>query len=463
MKIRIFRHYLPAHLLLLGGMELCVLVLSIYSGIYFRYGVAAQLEIGIGTYFFEILVYALVLQLMMIAVGLYTGDQYRDIRLVLVRLPVGFAAGFAVLTVVFYMFPTLAIWRSAFVIGMAVGFVSILAIRTLFLRFTGLSAFRHRTLVLGTGKWAEKIARLEDSARDRVFQCIGFVSMEGGEPLVDTARIITGVNSLSDFARDNHVDEIVVALAERRGGLPVEALLACKLAGIRVIDYNSFWERETGRVDLDAVNPSWLIFSDGFAARGPERFVKRLFDVLASALLLLFSLPILLLAAIAIKLDSPGPVLYRQERVGLNGDPFMLLKFRSMTVNAEADGVPRWAAEKDCRVTSVGRLIRITRIDEIPQIFNVLRGDMSFIVPRPERPFFVEDLSARIPYYSARHGVKPGISGWAQLNYPYGASIEDAREKLQYDLYYIKNYSLFLDLNVLLQTARVVLWPQGAR
>jgi sugar transferase (PEP-CTERM system associated) len=245
--------------------------------------------------------------------------------------------------------------------------------------------------------------------------------------------------------------------------MPVKALLDCKLEGVLVSDYSTFWESETGKVDLDALHPSWLIFSDGFVGGWMQSMFKRAFDIFASAVLLAVSLPVIVLTALVIRLTSPGPVFYRQERVGLNGKPFMLLKFRSMRVDAERDGVPRWAAVNDNRVTPVGAFIRNTRIDEIPQIFNVLKGEMSFIGPRPERPFFVEELRHAIPYYFERHRVKPGISGWAQLNYPYGASVEDAKQKFQYDLYYIKNYSLFLDFIVLVQTARVILWPQGVR
>ncbi len=263
--------------------------------------------------------------------------------------------------------------------------------------------------------------------------------------------------------RERDIEEIVVAVDERRGGTPVDALLECKLQGVAVSGYSAFWERETGKMDLDALYPSWLIFSDGFVGSWIQTAIKRFFDVVVSLLLLFFSFPVLVLTAILIALESRGPVFYRQERVGLNGKTFMLVKFRSMRTDAEQDGVPRWADVDDDRVTRVGSFIRKTRIDEIPQVFNVLKGEMSFVGPRPERPFFVEELRQVIPYYFERHRVKPGISGWAQLNYRYGASIEDAKEKFQYDLYYIKNYSLFLDLIVLIQTIRVVLWPVGAR
>jgi sugar transferase (PEP-CTERM system associated) len=260
-----------------------------------------------------------------------------------------------------------------------------------------------------------------------------------------------------------HVDEIVVAVEDRRKEMPVNDLLHLKLSGVEVLEFSSFWEKETGRVDLDTVHPSWMIFSDGFGGTTATRMVKRGFDLVVSATFLLLTFPVLVITAAAIKLDSRGPIFYRQERVGRHGRTFMLLKFRSMVTDAERDGVPKWAGAGDSRVTRIGHVIRQTRIDEIPQVFNVLLGDMSFIGPRPERPFFVQELAAKIPYYAERHRVKPGITGWAQINFPYGASVEDAKQKLEYDLYYIKNHSIFLDCIILLQTARVVLFPEGVR
>jgi sugar transferase (PEP-CTERM system associated) len=241
-------------------------------------------------------------------------------------------------------------------------------------------------------------------------------------------------------------------------------LLRIKTTGVHVNDLSSFLERETGRVDLDSLNPSWLIFSDGFSSgRRLSSAGKRLFDVLVSALILLVSAPLILLTALAVKLESKGPAFFRQRRVGLYGQHFEMLKLRSMRQDAEVGGVAVWAQENDPRITRVGAVIRKLRIDELPQAWSVLKGEMSFVGPRPERPQFVEDLEARLPYYAERHMVKPGITGWAQINYPYGASIEDSRHKLEYDLYYAKNYSPFLDLLILLQTVRVVLFPDGAR
>jgi sugar transferase (PEP-CTERM system associated) len=326
-----------------------------------------------------------------------------------------------------------------------------------------METLKRKILVLGVGNRAARIDRLEREDQGAGFIVAGFVPLSDQAPIIDESRNIWGNLRLSDLAREQGVEEIIVALDERRGALPVDALLDCKLAGIEVLDFATFWERETGRVDLDSLTPSWLIFSDGFVGGWLQAIAKRVFDVATSLLLLIFSLPLLAITAIIVRLESPGPVLYRQERVGLNNKPFMLLKFRSMREDAEKDGNPQWAAENDSRVTRVGAFMRKSRIDELPQIINVLKGEMSFIGPRPERPYFVEKLSEIIPYYGERHRVKPGISGWAQLNFPYGASDEDAKQKFQYDLYYIKNYSLFLDLIVLVQTVRVVLWPVGAR
>lgn len=270
---------------------------------------------------------------------------------------------------------------------------------------------------------------------------------------------------LRDLAQSAGVDEIVVAMDDRRREFPVRELLDCRLAGIEVIDLVSFLERETGRVRLDVLNPSWIIFGEGFRRDPVRQFTKRAFDVAAALLLLVVTLPFIVLTGIAIALEDGlrGPYFYRQRRVGLDGKVFDVLKFRSMTVDAESDGRPRWATSGDSRVTRVGRFIRKVRIDELPQVFNVLRGDMSFVGPRPERPEFVSQFGDSVPYYDERHCAKPGITGWAQLCYPYGASEKDAIEKLQYDLYYVKNHTLLFDLMILLQTVEVVVFGKGGR
>jgi len=254
---------------------------------------------------------------------------------------------------------------------------------------------------------------------------------------------------------------VVVASTERRG-MPIREFLKCKVRGIKMTEFATFWEREARYISLEELNPSWLVFSDGFSVGIARAAVKRAFDILTSLLLLLITLPVTLITAILVKLESPGPLFYLQERVGQNGQSFTIMKFRSMRADAEKNG-PRWAAVNDPRVTRVGAIIRKIRIDEIPQVLNVLKGDMAFVGPRPERPIFVRALEEKIPYYSERHVAKPGITGWAQINYPYGATEEDAKMKLSYDLYYIKNGGLFLDILIIIQTIKVLLWNSGAR
>jgi sugar transferase (PEP-CTERM system associated) len=272
------------------------------------------------------------------------------------------------------------------------------------------------------------------------------------------------IESLADHVVALSVGEVVLALDERRNALPLSDLLRIKTTGVHVNEMSSFLERETGRVDLDTLNPSWLIFSDGFSSgRRISGAAKRLFDIAASLLLLLLAAPVILITALIVKLESKGPAFFRQERVGLYGQTFGIVKLRSMRQDAEVAGKAVWAQKDDPRITRVGRFIRKVRIDELPQVWTVLKGEMSFVGPRPERPQFVEDLERGLPYYAERHMVKPGITGWAQINYPYGASLEDSRHKLEYDLYYAKNYTPFLDLLILLQTVRVLLWPEGAR
>jgi sugar transferase (PEP-CTERM system associated) len=258
--------------------------------------------------------------------------------------------------------------------------------------------------------------------------------------------------------------EVVIAARERRGGaLPLRDLLDCKLEGIRVCDSVAFFEQEKGLLRLDDLRASWMIYGDGFNQGLARDVIKRIFDIVFSLVLLVVALPVMLIAACAVWLESRGPIIYRQERVGERGRSFQILKFRSMIQSAEKAGLPQWASPRDARITRVGRMIRATRIDELPQIFNVLLGEMSFVGPRPERPSFVTQLADQIRFYDMRHSLKPGITGWAQVRFHYGASIEDSVEKLQYDLYYVKNHSLFLDLLIILETVQVVIGRKGAR
>jgi sugar transferase (PEP-CTERM system associated) len=323
---------------------------------------------------------------------------------------------------------------------------------------------RTRILVFGVGTAAQVVAETLRS-RDPNAHIVGFVpGPNEREPAVPVADIMALRGTLPEIANSLGVDEIVVALTERRSGsMPLRQLLDCKVSGIKVYDLATHFEKTLGQIRLDYLNASWLIFGDGFNQGAWRTAVKRVFDLLSAVGLIVLSAPVMLVAAIAIKVESRGPALYRQERVGLDGRSFSIAKFRSMRTDAEKDGKPRWASANDDRITRVGHIIRRLRIDELPQLFNVLRGDMSLVGPRPERPFFVEQLTQEIPFYAVRHSVKPGVTGWAQVRYAYGATVEDSQEKLQYDLYYVKNHTLFLDLVVLIETVGVVLTGRGAR
>jgi sugar transferase (PEP-CTERM system associated) len=310
--------------------------------------------------------------------------------------------------------------------------------------------FVRPVVVLGDGRRAARLGAVIRAQRGRLFELAG---------MLDPAQPEAAVAGLAERSK---IWALVVA-TEERGTLPKDELLACKLKGTHVFDDVTFWEQHLGRIDLANTDPNWLLFADGFQSGPVVNAIRRGADLVISVAFLIATLPLMLVVAGMIKLDSPGPVFYRQERIGLHGRVFTLLKFRSMRTDAEAEGKPRWAARNDSRVTRMGGFIRSTRIDELPQLINVLRGEMSFIGPRPERPHFVEELARDIPLYRDRAYVKPGITGWAQVNFPYGASVEDARQKLSYDLYYVKNRSLFLDLLILISTIRVILFQEGAR
>jgi sugar transferase (PEP-CTERM system associated) len=320
-----------------------------------------------------------------------------------------------------------------------------------------------KVLILGVGPAAKQLEKsLEESENN--FVLAGFIQPAGESAVLDpSARILGTMDMLVDTALREKVKKIIVSMSERRGVLPVRDILKCKLNGIAVVDGLSFYEEITGKLAIENINPSWFIFSDGFRLTPFMHLYKRAFDLFFAALGLLLTMPILPLLALAIRLESPGPILFRQLRVGENEIPFLLYKFRSMRQDAESATGAVWAQVDDPRVTRLGNFLRKSRLDEIPQLFNVLKGEMSFVGPRPERPEFIEKLKERIPYYGSRHCVKPGVTGWAQVSYPYGASEADALEKLRYDLYYIKNYSLPLDFLIILETVKVVLCGKGGR
>ena len=381
-----------------------------------------------------------------------------------IRAAFALAVGFAVAHFAFANLSGLNVYVSSLPGIVAAAVASLAMVRLAIASGERLDWFSHRVMVVGTGVDAAAVERsLASMARSGV-SFVGFYpSGTSAEVAVSKQAVLPSSVPLESLVERLRVHEVIVALREQRGGtVPLRPLLACRLRGVRVTDLAGFFERMSGEVRIDALKASWLIYGDGFRQGWARRLVKRCFDVFAAALLLLLGIPVMLVTALAIWLDSPGPILFFQERVGLGGRVFRVIKFRSMSIDAEKDGKPRWASSNDLRVTRVGRSIRKARIDELPQIFNVLKGEMSFVGPRPERPYFVSKLTDQIPFYGARHTLKPGLTGWAQVRCSYGASVEDAARKLQYDLYYVKNHTLLLDLAILLRTIKVVLSGKGA-
>ncbi len=409
---------------------------------------------------------AIVLMLAMASLGLYQVHLRAGWLGRLSRQAIAFVLGGVVLTVLYYVIPDAFLGRGVLAIALGLGYVAAALWRVLFLRFVDTDLFKRRVIVLGAGeRAAEMVRKMRRKTDQRGFKILGYVPVGTDPVCVPPASLLHPDLALCTWAAGLGVDEIVVAPDDRRGTLQVSALLECKQRGLAVTELAEFIERVAGTITMDLTNPSWLVFSDGFNVSPMRRIIKRAFDVAVAMLLLVLTWPFMLLTALAIRVESGrgAPILYRQERVGENGKPFDMIKYRSMRTDAECDGVARWAAKDDDRVTRVGRFIRKVRLDELPQMWNVLRGDMSIIGPRPERPQFVEDLNNRIHYYALRHCVKPGLTGWAQLRYSYGSSVEDAQEKLKFDLFYVKNHNFVFDLAILVQTVEVILFGRGAR
>lgn len=461
--IRIFRHYISTAYLGLMLVEWGVF----YSAMHL--GAAARFLYTSSWYTSEemieaSLVYSGVFTLCCSFLGLYRKTLDKEEYNLLERINYSFCVAIFVLVFVYYIIPELMLARSVLVSAIIASFTGVLLTRYLFYRFVNLDNLKRRVLVLGAGNRASKLGVVNSSYVYRGFEIVGYIALENEPIEVSDPLFLNQSSRLSDIVATEKVDEIVIAADDRRKKLPVDELLDLKMSGIIVMDIQTFYEREQRLVFLETLSPSWLVFSDGFISDGSRPIVKRSFDVLASILMLSVSWWVMLITVLAIWLESgfSAPVLYKQTRVGYRDRPFKVIKFRSMRVDAEKNGA-QWASETDDRVTRVGRVIRKFRIDELPQLFNVLKGDMSFVGPRPERPEFVAGFEKNIPYYKERHRVKPGITGWAQLCYPYGANEYDTLQKLQYDLYYVKNYSLFLDLTIMMSTVEVVLWGRGAR
>ena len=477
-KVRRYPRYVPAanisqlllDLLLIGSTQASVLLL-----IYGRLGLEAPEQAGV-VVAFSVLIDVIFLY----ATGCYRRDAILNMSLSVSRVPIalGFAAGVTLVVLHYgfpYLFPAASVYLSIsrdvtiILIGKSITLSAALASRMIIRSMINNNLFRRRVLIIGTGKRARYIQQLNESHAHGPLQEIHFASESilkdaltssaaSREQIAGSSPTNSAIESLSSRL---NIDEVVLALDDRRG-VHLDDLIQCKVQGYPVTDFNSFIERLTGRIDLDWLEISWLLHTSGFQMRLLDAMVKRAMDVLLSSLALFISLPVLLAAMAAIRLESAGPVFYRQERVTLNGRVFWLFKLRTMRPDAEQDG-PKWADENDPRITKVGAFLRRTRLDEIPQLLNILRGDMSIVGPRPERPCFVDALSQELRLYKLRHSVRAGLTGWAQINYRYGASLADSQRKLEYDLFYIKNFSLLRDGAIMLQTLRVLLWPDGVR
>jgi len=460
--VTLFRHHFHLTTLLQAVFEACLFFGLVYFCVHvLPHGSLSPAPSPV----LPALVFAVAMLGVSTAFGLYRHDQPLGVTAVAPRFLISLLIALPIAYAVFTVYPQAYPVNDASTAGALVGLVGVLAARKAMVPGLQAGFAPHRALVVGTGASAAAVERaLRDSPLAGV-QIVGFFPIQLPENMqVPESRIVRRFASVADAARELRVDEVIVAVREQRGGvMPMDDLLSCRLSGVPVTHLVGFMERVKGVVPLESLKASWLIYGDGFRQGRVRTFVKRAFDVVVAGTLLVVAAPIILLAAIAVMVESPGPVVYRQSRVGRAGATFDVLKFRSMRADAEGDGTPRWAAANDTRITWVGRLLRRSRIDELPQLFNVLKGEMSFVGPRPERPYFVAQLDESIPFYALRLGVKPGITGWAQVRHAYTASVEDSAKKLEYDLYYVKNHSLFLGLMILLETVRVVLFGEGAR
>jgi sugar transferase (PEP-CTERM system associated) len=464
MILKIFDQYIPARKFAFFFLESAFIAGMVILGAYVRF-----LGDPVGFYTYEYLVLKSLLIMACVQLSLYYFDLY-DLKVfrssfeLCVRLLQSLGVSSVLLAVLYYLFPSLIIGRGIFFISLAFMGAVIVTWRIVYNRMLRTKQLDQKIIIVGSGPLAKNIASEIVERMDTGFKVIGFITEDPervGEKLVNPS-IIGDQTQIVDIATREKVDRIIVALEERRGKFPDSQLLECKMRGIAVEEGIEFYEHLTGRLQVESLRPSFLIFSNGFKKSRWTMWMKRATELVISFIGLILLFPLILVISILIKIDSRGPVFYRQERVGERGKIFKLLKFRSMIENAETSG-PVWAEKEDKRVTRVGRWIRKGRLDEIPQMFNVLRGDLSFVGPRPERPYFVEQLRKDISFYDQRHTVKPGVTGWAQIKYGYGASKEDALEKMKYDLYYIKNLSPVFDLLILFETIKVVLFGKGAR
>ena len=466
-RVRVFKSYLKTPFLILLAIEVCVVFFSVYSAAYLRFINTPEVFFNrVEGLWVLAATLAVITPIAMLATGLYQGNIREGMSGILLRLLISLVASWVLATLFLYSFTDLDFGRGVMVIAQLQSFFIIGTLRAIFLELVDTETFKKRILVYGAGKSASIIdSKLRRKSDRRTFTIVGYVLLDYQDRLVEENKLMNLTGSLYEIARANHIDEIVVAKSDIERDLPVHELVECKFKGIAVLDIMSFFEREVGQIRIDIMDPKWLVFSEGYYQSEINDAIKRVFDLVASFAILMVAAPFMILTIIAIWIEEgfKAPIFYNQIRVGKDAVEYPVYKFRSMRTDAEKKGEAVWATKTDSRVTRVGSFIRKTRIDELPQIYNVLNGSMSFVGPRPERPQFVKELAEVIPYYHERHLVKPGVTGWAQLLYPYGASTKDSYQKQLFDMYYVKNKSLFLDLLILLQTVEVVLFGKGAR
>lgn len=467
--MRVFRHYVSPVKVFVALLDTVLVSAAIILAAWVRFEGSAGNPVplsplALATYS----LFPLIVVPIMIGFGTYESDSLRSTRVFFVRMILALAAASIVLFAVNFLFPSAVIWRSILVLAFAFAGAGLVLLRLIIGFWLSTRRFDRQAVLVGCGAHAPDILGKIDAMADGGISVKAIVPTESdSEATIEARASLTAIpirrESLEDVI-DDIEPELVLLAFDRSEEIPFDALLRSRLRGVRILSRLGFYEEICGYVPIGEIGPGWMIFSDGFRGRAVfERAGKRGLDLLIAGSLLIVLLPLMILSAVLVKLTSRGPVLYSQQRVGLGGQLFEVFKFRSMMADAEKATGATWASEKDPRVTGWGRFMRRTRIDELPQLVNILRGQMSFVGPRPERPIFVQQLEQQIPFYQVRHGVKPGLTGWAQIQFPYGASVEDAKRKLEYDLYYIKNYSLFLDILIILQTARVVLFSAGAR
>jgi sugar transferase (PEP-CTERM system associated) len=457
MSIRILKTDIATSSLVMMSIEAGIAIVAIFTVAWYESSAIPGWRTSV--------LFASVVVLTTSAMGLYNLRLRTHLFGVALRFILMAMLALLALFAVFAAFPASRLPVSVYAGALCLVVVLLIGFRIFLGHFFKEGFLKSRVLVFGAGTRAESLTMLRRRTDRLAFMIVGYLPSNGESRMIPPDKIVDCGGDLLAYCRSQRIDEIVVAMDDRRQSFPVEELLRCRVNGIEVVEIVDFLERETGALRVELLKPSWMIFSPGFERSRLREKAERLLDVVISLLLLSITWPLMLVAAIAIKIEDGwhAPVMYRQTRVGKDGRIFTVLKFRSMNINAEADGVARWASAEDARVTRVGSWLRPSRIDELPQLWNILRGDMRFVGPRPERPEFVSKFDERLPYYRQRHSVPPGLTGWAQLRYAYGASEKDAVEKLKYDLYYVKNHSLVFDLVILIQTVEVILFGKGAR